>query len=122
VFTTLSVVLRVLGERAGNALRARPLTTNLQICAFVAAVGAVTFLVRFWCPVGWTVFHLQLGYYPLYVCMFVFGVWADRSSWLDELESTQVDPWFRVSAVSILLLPIVMALGGGLNGAVPGPS
>jgi len=39
-------------------------------------------------------------------------------SWLDELQSAQANLWFAVSMVSIVLLPIVMALGGGLDGGI----
>jgi len=118
VFTTVYVALRVMAEKPEKRARARPLPSNLQIFAFVVGVGLFTFFVRFWCPVGVEIFNLQLGYYPLYVCMYAFGVWAYRSSWIDELQSAQVNLWFGSSVVLIALLPIVMALGGGLDGGI----
>ncbi len=115
VFAVLYVVVRAVAPRREAASGPRPLPTNRQILAFVIGVGVVTFVVRFWCPVGWEIMGWQLGYYPLYVCMYTFGVWAYRFSWLDGLHRRQVNLWFGASVVLIALLPVLMVLGGALS-------
>jgi hypothetical protein len=118
VFETVYACVRNFSGRRSAARRARAFPTNLQILAFVVSVGLATFLVRLAFPVGWAVFDLQLGYFPLYVCMYVLGVWAYRSSWLDRIPNLQVMIWFGASIALILPLPLIMIAGGNLGGGI----
>ncbi len=117
IFAAAYVALRVaLPAREKGEEHVLPLPTNLQILIFLIGIGLITFLVRlrFW--VGWNVMNLQIAYFPLYICMYVFGVWACRYSWLDDLKNKQVNLWFGISVGMIAMMPIVMALGGALDG------
>ncbi len=67
-------------------------------------------------PVGREFIGLQLGYFPMYICMFAFGIPAQQSSWLDQLERRQVNLWFGMAVTAILLLPGIVLLGGAFSG------
>jgi len=116
IFAALYAALRITASGSEMAARARSLPTNRQVLGFVIGVGLFTFLVRLWFPAGWAIIGMQLGYYPLYVCMYVFGVWASRHSWFDDLQPKQANLWFYVSLGLIALLPVLMVLGGALKG------
>ncbi len=116
IFAALYTVLRLTASGSRNPTRARPLPTNRQVLGFVIGISLFTFVVRLWFPVGWAIIGMQLGYYPLYVCMYVFGVWACRYSWFEDLQPKQVSLWFRASLGLIALMPVLMVLGGALKG------
>lgn len=72
--------------------------------------------IRLAYPVGREFIGLQLGYFPMYICMFAFGILAQQSSWLDQLERRQVNLWFGMAVTAILLLPGIVLLGGAFSG------
>jgi hypothetical protein len=123
VLSLLAFAVVYVGERSlwGNRpgrVRDRPFPTNLQILAFVLGVGVVTFLVRLVFPVGWEIFDLQFGYFPLYVCMYALGVWAYRYSWFENLRGSQVALWFGAAVALIVPLPVVVLWKGVPSGDV----
>ena len=95
--------------------RTRPLPTNRAMIGFVIAIGIAAFAVRLWWPVGTGILGLQFGYFPLYVSMYIFGVWACRFGWLNALTRRQANYWFGASLVLILLMPVLMVVGGALS-------
>jgi surface polysaccharide O-acyltransferase-like enzyme len=117
IFAAVYVVLRVTARGSKKKELTLPLPTNRQILVFVIGVGLITFLVRLRFPVGWNILDLQFAYFPLYMCMYIFGVWACRFSWLDDLRAKQANLWFGVSVGLIALIPVIMALGGALDGS-----
>lgn len=116
VFAVVYVLVRVLMQKRATEGRVLAPPTNAQIFAFVICIGLVTFLVRLLISASDDIFNLQLGNFPLYICMYIFGVWASRFSWLDELRAEQANRWFGVSMGLIAIMPPIMALGGALDG------
>jgi fucose 4-O-acetylase-like acetyltransferase len=104
-FSTLYALLRA----------ARPAPAAPMSPRFIVGIGALTFLVRFVYPVGREFLNLQLGHYPLYVCMFAFGIAAHRRAWLEQLaHHTRV--WGRATLASFVAMPLVLAAGGAIEG------
>ena len=118
VLSLLIFALIYAGMRAfvGPPEGERPLPGNRAILAFVVAVGLITFVVRFWYPPGTGLLGLQFGYFPLYICMYIFGALAYRYGWLNSLGSKQTNLWFGAAVALIVLLPFIMILGGALSG------
>lgn len=116
IFATVYVFIRFATRIREQEKYTLPPPTNLQILVFVFGIGLITFLVRLRFPVYWAIFDLHLGFFPLYICMYIFGVWACRFSWLDNLRSKQANLWFGISVGFIVFIPVVMALGGALDG------
>jgi len=118
IFASAYAALRVLAGRARERTGTRPLPGDGRIVGFVLGIGLAAFLVRLVFPVGWQVLGLQLGYFPLYVPMFVFGIWAHGNGWLDALSDAQARRWIRAALAAIVALPALIVLGKGL-GASP---
>lgn len=116
LFTTGYAGLRALRERSARPPGSHPFPGDGRILGFVLAIGAIAFGVRLDFPVGWAVLGLQLGYFPLYIAFFVFGLRARESGWLESLDARRARRWFAVALVAILLLPALIVLGGGLSG------
>jgi len=114
-FTTLYALLRAASPVPAAPMRSRPLPANASILAFIVGIGALTFLVRFVYPVGSEFLNLQLGHFPLYVCMFAFGIAAYRRAWLEQL-ADHARVWGRATLVSLVAMPFVLAAGGALEG------
>lgn len=117
LFTAAYLAISARWPRGGME-RHMPLPGNLAIFAFILVIGVLTFLVRLVYPTGAEFLGLQLGYFPMYICMFTFGILAHGSSWLDQLSKRQVNYWFRAAIVAILMLPVIVVLGGALTGNV----
>ncbi len=115
LFTAAYLAVRGMRQICGAA-RPMPLPGNLAVFLFILFIGTATFLVRLAYPVGREFIGLQLGYFPMYICMFAFGILAHRSSWPDQLERRQVNVWFGLAMAAILLLPVIVLLGGAFSG------
>jgi len=115
MFTAVYVAISA-GSRRGDAGRRVPLPGNGAVLAFILVIGAVTFPMRLVYPTGTGFLNLQLGYFPLYICMFAFGIVAYRSSWLDQLGRRQANIWFVVAIAAIFTLPVIAFLGGAFTG------
>jgi hypothetical protein len=96
-------------ERTGT----RPFPAARQILRFVLTIGLIAFVVRLAFPTGWEILGLQLGYFPLYVAFFVFGVWAHGNGWLERLDRTQARRWGRGAWIASLAFLVAVFLGGG---------
>lgn len=112
IFAAGYAALRALTRRAHERTGTHPLPENARILRFVVVIGMVAFVVRLVFPVGWQIFGLQLGHFPLYVPMFVFGIWAHGNGWLRDLGSRQANRWLAAALVAIACMPLVAVLGG----------
>ncbi len=115
IFTFVYLIIRSIASGAGRP-RNLPLPGNQKVFAFVILIAAITFCVRLVCPLDTALFGLTIGYFPLYICMFAFGIWAHKYRWLDALDSAQADRWFWAAIALILVLPAIVFLGGGFEG------
>jgi glucans biosynthesis protein C len=117
IFAFVYATIRFFGSHREGSEGRRPLPSNKSILVFIGAVGFFTFLVRFWCPAGVNnLLFLQLGYFPLYICMYIFGVRARRQGWFEQLSKGQANGWFGAAVLGISTLPLVIALGSGPDG------
>jgi glucan biosynthesis protein C len=115
IFTTAYALMRAGRPTPVPPVRPRPLPTHGLILAFIVAIGVLTFLVRLVYPVGREFLNFQLGHFPLYVCMFAFGIAAYRHASLDQLaHHTRV--WGRATLVSFVAMLFVLAAGGAVEG------
>lgn len=86
------------------------------IVGYLVAVAAANFCIRLIYPVGETVLSLQLAYFPAYIGLFIGGIAAYRGKWLDQLTKSAARKWRIVVCVLVLLFPVVMLLGGAMEG------
>lgn len=90
--------------------RGYPLPNDRQILLFVLGIGVFTFFFRQWFPPSYPLWHFNLAYFPLYVCMFTFGILARRSGWFETLGAAQANRWYRAALAAIALAPPVLIL------------
>jgi fucose 4-O-acetylase-like acetyltransferase len=94
---------------------------NLTIAFFALALGAVTFIVRIWLPIGWSFepLNFQFPFFPQYICMFIVGIIAYKHNWLARIPDAMGKLWLGVALLLILILfPVFFILGGALEGDV----
>jgi glucan biosynthesis protein C len=93
---------------------------NTRIIVFALCLGALTFIVRIFQPVG-SVFqplNLQLPHTVQYLFMFLAGVMAYHRNWLHEIRKVFSRSWIVGLMGLLLALPVVFILSGGLTGDV----
>lgn len=82
----------------------------MGILLFMLMTGAAAFLIRLYVPVGSEVLGLQLGFFPLYIGMYLLGIVAHRNHWLDKICVKNALPWFLIAILcGIPSLLIVMS-------------
>jgi len=94
---------------------------NLTIAAFAVALGAVSFLVRIWLPIGWAFgpLNLQFPFFPQYICLFIVGIMAYRRDWLTRIPDSAGRFWLCAAVLLVLVVfPVLIVVGGGLNGDI----
>jgi hypothetical protein len=108
LFSMIYVLIRKLGPppsaTSGLPLRGKkPSRSNILL--FAIGLGLLTFIVRFFFPVGWTLqpFGFQLGHFPQYIALFSLGIIASRRSWLDDPGAIGGHSWPRIARLSALL-------------------
>jgi hypothetical protein len=88
-----------------------PSSGQLLITGFV--LGVLSFLARLVFPTGWSLQPLgfQLGYFPQYIALFIFGLIASNNNWLNELNFKQGKfMWYLALFMVIIILPVLFIL------------
>ncbi len=83
-FTLMYVLYRVLAKRYYQP-RPIPFPSMGTIIAFAVGIGIISYWVRIIFPVGWVWKPLgfQLGHFPQYIVLFLTGLVASESNWIN---------------------------------------
>jgi peptidoglycan/LPS O-acetylase OafA/YrhL len=84
--------------------KTRSIPRNLTIALFAISLGAVSFLVRIWLPIGYVLnpFGFQLPFFPQYIAFFIVGVIAFRGNWLLRISAKTGTLWLRLAVILIV--------------------
>jgi len=107
--------------------KSHPIPRNPIIALFAVALGAVSFLVRIWLPIGYVLnpFGFQVPFFPQYIALFIVGVIAFKGNWLLYMPTQTGRLWLRIASLLLVIwlgaLTYVAATGtissffGGFN-------
>ena len=123
IFTILYVFRRKLIGNATEQVRDDgSMPGNLAIATTALALGAVTFAVRTWRPLGWgfAPLNLQLPFFPQYICLFIVGIIAHRHDWFRRIPEATGRLWFCIVMLFVVVvLPVIFILGGATEDVSP---
>ena len=94
----------------------------ITISIFALALGAVTFVVRIWLPIGWAFgpLNLQFPFFPQYIGLFIIGTVAYRKNWFMRIPDAMGRLWLIIAIIFIvILMPILHVLGGASGDISP---
>jgi glucan biosynthesis protein C len=102
-----------------NPSKTRSVPTNLTIALLAMLLGAVSFLVRIWFPIGYVLnpFGFQLPFFPQYIAFFIVGIIAFRGNWLLAISAETGKLWLRIAVILMAIFLVVLSLAA-LNGTV----
>ena len=106
---------------APAAQRDGKLPAGWTILLLGVALGAVSFLVRIWLPIGWTFgpLNLQFPFFPQYICLFIVGIMAYRRNWLTRIPDAMGRFWLCAAVVLVLIVfPALFVAGGAIGGDI----
>ena len=116
IFAVFYVLWRVFAQKLCPFVKNdRKIPGNVAIAAFALVLGAVSFLVRIWLPIGWNFepLNFQFPFFPQYICMFIVGIFAYRHNWLMRIPDSMGRFWLFVGIFFIVVLfPALFILGG----------
>ena len=122
IFAIFYVLWRAYVKKTAPAAQADgKLPSSLTIAAFALALGAISFVVRIWLPIGWTFgpLNLQFPFFPQYICLFIVGIIAYRRNWLVRVPDSMGRLWLFVTLFFVIVLvPVLFVTGGAASGNV----
>lgn len=79
--------------------------SNKKIFLFALGLGVISFFVRIFFEVGWTLnpFGFQLGHFTQYIAMFILGIVAYQSNWLQYITYEKGIFWLKVAALVLFI-------------------
>jgi len=104
VFTIMFIIVQQFGSNSHR--RQYKFPSNTAILLFALALGVISYLVRIVFPVGRTLKPLgfQLGHFTQYIAMFMSGIIASRSGWLNSIELKTGRRWLIVAVILVLVI------------------
>lgn len=111
IFSVVYVGIRLLRPPPEPPRTPRPLPSPIKITGFILLLAALTFGVRIIFPFGAAIAGLQLGEFPLYIALFVLGVYAYRHYWLDQLDPKATRPFICAAVVAIAVIAVAIISG-----------
>jgi hypothetical protein len=118
-FTLLYAGARMIARRAPGKPARRGPPSRIAIILYILVAAALGFGARVFFPIGWAVSNLQLGFFPMYIILFVVGLRAGREDWLQNVGFHKIGLWIGITAVGIVLYPVVLIGGGALRDVSP---
>jgi len=94
-----------------------PLPSHRALLLAAMGTGTAAFAMRLFVPVGQEYGHMQLGYFPSYIVLFVAGCIAAQHHWLARIDAAYARIWWRVTLIALPILPIVALGYRALTGA-----
>ncbi len=119
IFTLAAIAAMKLSPPLPHILRRTGIPGTGAIILYILAAAALGFVVRIFCPIGWAVSNLQLGFFPMYVILFGVGLKAGRERWLEDAASVQIGLWSFLACLGLVAFPFVLFLGGASGDARP---
>jgi glucan biosynthesis protein C len=107
-FTLIYVIWRLVFKSPGKT---SSVPRNLTIALLAIALGAVSFLVRIWLPIGYVLnpFGFQLPFFPQYIAFFVAGMIAFRGNWLLTMPARTGMFWLRIASILLIVFLTVLS-------------
>lgn len=119
-FTLVYVIYQKFRNRDRNrTIKHRPLPGDGQVLLLAVLLGMISFLIRIWLPVGWSLPHLglQFPHFPQYIALFALGIAAARYNWLEVITYRRGLRWFIIAQVMIFIMfPLLFMTGGAASG------
>ena len=117
IFSVIYAVVRLVsGQRSatGSAPVARKIST-WQIVLLMAVIAAATFAIRQVYPAGATFMNMQLGYFAIYIVLFIVGIAAYRQGWFSSIDYAYGSKWLKAALPWGLLAFAVIMVGAELS-------
>ena len=119
LFTGIAILLKTEGSNVRTTNSSAQSPNNIKILLFAIALGVISFVVRIWFPVGWSLkpFGFQLAHFPQYIALFYIGIIASKNSWFDQIKYQQGINWMKLVSIFVFILfPLVFYFGGAVEG------
>jgi surface polysaccharide O-acyltransferase-like enzyme len=106
IFESIYALYRKFPKLSISKLVPENAPTNWNIAIFIIVCGILAFLLRLVYPIGGkNIIGLQLGYFTLYIAMYILGIIARRKKWMDTLSYNNSIIWF---VVAIIVIPLIV--------------
>ena len=120
LFTLVYMAVRLLSSgKSAVSAAPLPLPKDGLILLFALGMGLLSFIVRIWLPVGWSLqpFGFQFPHFVQYICLFIVGLLAYRNNWLVQISFQRGIRWFiAAQGLIFIVFPALFYLGGLATG------
>ncbi len=94
---------------------------TLKIMGFVFFMGIISFVIRLWFPIGWSLhpFNFQIAYFPQYIACLFLGVAAFKYNWFESVGYKFSMRWYGCALAMVFgVFPLMFFLGGAASGNI----
>jgi peptidoglycan/LPS O-acetylase OafA/YrhL len=104
IFSLLFVFLKT--NLSLHAVSRFPLPGDKSMLVFALILGLISYWVRGYFPIGWTLKPLgfQLGHFPQYGFLFMAGILASRNKWLEGITYQQGLRWMGLAFIFMIIV------------------
>jgi hypothetical protein len=118
VFSLITLLAERFFKVSEQSIKAFP--THKTLLAWALVCGLTAFIIRLYVPVGFEIWNFQLGYFPMYIMLFITGLLTAKNKWLENIPQDVAQTWRRIA---LYTLPTIIPLGfffqgnptGGMN-------
>lgn len=89
-----------------------PRTIHLTAAVIILVVATSSFSVRLVQPFGTSWFNMQLCFFPQYIVLFIVGLWAGRTEFLQSIPAVVGKTWLKLAfAIGVPVWFVLFGLG-----------
>ncbi|WP_345891479.1 acyltransferase family protein [Burkholderia sp. Ax-1735] len=110
IFSAAAALWSIAFPRIASRPAQHPFPSDRTLAAAALLTGIAALALRSRWPIGVNVWGLQLGYFASYVVLYAAGCRAAHARWLEHLPLRQVGTWWRITLLTLPVLPIVYLL------------
>lgn len=105
VFTFVYWISQKWSEENSSSFKQKPFPENRIIFLFALVLGLITFSVRIFFTIGWTLKPLgfQFAHFTQYIALFILGIVAYRNNWLQSITYEKGVFWRRVATLLLVV-------------------
>ncbi len=121
IFSLICVAYYYFAKNRLKQTFSEPFPKTVMILLYAALISVVSFVVRLWLPLGWSIpgTGLQVPYFPQYIALLFAGIWFAKYRWFDAITYKQGVRWFVIAQIFIFIAFPLMFYYGAKNGLDP---
>ena len=107
----IEIIKKIKNKKIITKKESQNFPENYRLYVFILILTVVTFISRLWFPICGTAIG-QLSFFPQYILLFVFGIFAYINNWFEKITYRKAIFWFKTLTITAPLWLLILYLSG----------